>query len=147
LTLISFRPGTLHRLWRLLPARQRRRAGSEIAALFAPGIDRLSPPGQGGLAVAGELSRPSGLGEGARLTLRGLEALRVATWAMDVSGHLPAAGHDVPPPAAAIPPAGVPLVIHVNAPLLPLALLRLPRARAREACGQLLGLRVARPAT
>ncbi len=121
----------LHRLWRLLPARQRRRAGGEIAALLAPRIDRAPPPGQGGLAVAGELSRYSGLGEGARLMLRGLEALRVPTWAMDVSSYLPAANRDKSPSALAVPPAGAPLIIHVNAPMLPLVMVRLSRALVR----------------
>jgi glycosyltransferase involved in cell wall biosynthesis len=49
---------------------------------------------------------------------------------------------DLPPPVDArpeveiglsgIPPAGVPLVLHVNAPMLPLALLRLPSGVARN---------------
>jgi glycosyltransferase involved in cell wall biosynthesis len=127
----SFRPGALHRLWRLLPARQRRRVGVEVAALLAPRIDRAPPPARGGLAVAGELARPSGLGEGARLLLRGLEALQVATWAMDVSGVLPAADPATRRQAHIAPPAGVPLLLHVNAPLLPLVLLRLPRTLPR----------------
>jgi glycosyltransferase involved in cell wall biosynthesis len=133
----AFRPTVLHRLWRLLPARSRRRASAELAALLAPRIDRGMPPAQRGVAVAGELSRISGLGEGARLMLRGLEWLHVANWAMDVSGHLPAAGPDARMAAGVLPPAGAPLVIHVNAPLLPLVLLRLPRGflRGRRVVG------------
>jgi glycosyltransferase involved in cell wall biosynthesis len=82
--------------------------------------------------VVGELSRHSGLGEAARLTLRGLEALGVPTWSTDVSGYLPASDRGTPPPAVTIPPAGVPLLMNVNAPLLPLVLLRLSRAFVRE---------------
>jgi len=126
----AFRPTLPHRLWRLLPARPRRRVAGELAAVFAPRIDRLPPPAHGGVAVAGELSRISGLGEGARLMLRGLDRLGVASWAIDVAGRLPA-GAGGAGAAAAPPPAGVPLVIHVGAPLLPLLLLRLPRALPR----------------
>jgi glycosyltransferase involved in cell wall biosynthesis len=131
LTQETFRPGLLHRLWRLLPARQRRRASSEAIALLAPRIDRAPPPAHGGIAVAGELSRMSGLGEGARLMLRALETMSVANWAIDVSAHLPAAGPKPPAQAGRNPPAGVPLVIHVSAPMLPLVLLRLPRTLVR----------------
>ena len=123
----AFRPTLLHRAWRRLPAQQRRRVAARIAALLAPRIERGVPSARGGLAVAGELSRISGLGEGARLMLRALDRLQIAHWAMDVSGHLPAAGSGTPATHAAVPPAGVPLVVHVNAPLLPLVLLRLPR--------------------
>jgi glycosyltransferase involved in cell wall biosynthesis len=132
----TFRPTMLHRLWRLLPARQRRRLSGEAAALLAPRIDQPGPPAEGGLVVAGELSRLSGLGEGARLMLRGLEVLGVAAWPVDISSHLPAANpaprgwaSDSPPLAA--PPPGAALVVHVNAPLLPFVLLRLPRAVVR----------------
>ena len=127
----AFRPNLWHRLWRMLPAQQRRRMLGEVAAMLAPRIERSMPPARHGLVVAGELSRMSGLGEGARLMLRGLEWLGVANWAMDVGAYLPAAE---PGPRAApgpAPPDDAPLVIHVNAPLLPLVLLRLPRTLVR----------------
>jgi glycosyltransferase involved in cell wall biosynthesis len=126
----AFRPTLLHRLWRCLPARPRRRVAGGVAALLAPRIARGAVPARGGVAVAGELSRPSGVGEGARLMLRGLEWLHVPHWQLDVSGHLPAAGA-APIVPADPPPDGAPLVLHVNAPLLPLVLLRLPRALPR----------------
>ncbi len=59
------------------------------------------------------MDRASGLGEGARLYLAGLRALGVPCWE---------AGEGRPPP-----PPGVPLILHVNAAVLPLALLRLGR--------------------
>jgi glycosyltransferase involved in cell wall biosynthesis len=104
---------------------------TEVTALLAPRIDRGLPPARKGLAVAGELSRFSGLGEGARLIRSGLEALGVANWPVDVSAYLPADASRMPTGGCASPPAGVPLVIHVNAPLLPLVLLRLPRGFSR----------------
>ena len=127
----AFRPSLPHRLWRLFPAQRRRRLATEITALLAPRIARGMPVARHGVGVAGELSRLSGLGEGARLMLRGLESLGVASWAIDVGDYLPAAEPGPRAAPAPCPPAGVPLVIHVNAPLLLLVLLRLPRALLR----------------
>jgi glycosyltransferase involved in cell wall biosynthesis len=110
----------LHRAWRLLPARARRAALARATAAIAPRPDRDPPQPARGIAVAGELSRASGLGEVARLMLHGLAALDVPTWAIDTIGG-----------ADASVPAGVPLLLHVNAPQVPLALLRLPRGLAR----------------
>jgi glycosyltransferase involved in cell wall biosynthesis len=131
MTSTTFHPGPLHRLWRLLPAQERRRLASEVAAMLAPRIDPGLPPVRLGLAVAGEISRYSGLGEAARLFLRGLDHLHIANWAMDISGHLPAAagGRAIGP--CVEPPPGVPLLFHVNAPMLPLVMLRLPRRLPR----------------
>jgi glycosyltransferase involved in cell wall biosynthesis len=119
-----------HRLWRLLPVRPRRAALARVAALMAPRISRPPPPAAHGLAVAGEITRPSGLGEGARLMLAALHSLGVAHWAIDVGAALPAgAGGDSG--ARDLPPDGAPLVLHVNAPLLPLALRHLPEGVAQ----------------
>jgi glycosyltransferase involved in cell wall biosynthesis len=121
----------LHRLWRLLPAQRRRRMASEVTARLAPKIEPCPPPTRAGLAVAGEISRYSGLGESARLFLRGLRHLHVANWSMDISGHLPAAAGGTTIGPCEPPPPGVPLMFHVNAPMLPLVLLRLPRRLPR----------------
>jgi glycosyltransferase involved in cell wall biosynthesis len=127
----TFRPSTLHRLWRLFPPRQRRRLLSEATALLAPRIDRAPPPARVGVVVAGELSRASGLGENARLMLVGLQHLGVPHWPIDVAPLLPGASADLPVAAAGQPPPGAPLVLHVNPPLLPLVLLRLRGGLAR----------------
>jgi len=102
----------LHRLWRALPARSRRRLLSHGTALLAPRPDRPPPAvvPERGMIVGGEIGRASGLGEAARLMLRGLEAIGVPAHALQ---------------------AGLPLLLHVNAPLLPAALLRLPRGLLR----------------
>jgi glycosyltransferase involved in cell wall biosynthesis len=115
-----------HRLWRLLPTRPRRAMLARAAAMMAPPITQPPPAAAHGVAVAGELARPSGLGEGARLMLTVLSGLGVPTWPVDVGAALPAsaAGEQR---AAGLPPGGAPLVMHVNAPLLPLALRHLPR--------------------
>ncbi len=125
----------LHRLWRALPARSRRRLLSHGTALLAPRPDRPPPPVDPvrGMIVGGEIGRASGLGEAARLMLRGLDAL-------GLPGHALQAGLRIPGDASEAPagecshnrlPPGVPLLLHVNAPLLPAALLRLPRGLLR----------------
>ncbi len=116
----------LHRAWRLLPARARRAALARATAALAPHPHRAPPPPARGIAVAGELTRASGLGEVARLMLHGLAALDVPTWSIDTGTALAGGG------SHASVPAGVPLLLHVNAPHVPLALLRLPRALARD---------------
>jgi glycosyltransferase involved in cell wall biosynthesis len=117
----------LHLLWRLLPAEARRRWLAGGTALLAPSPDRDPPVVPGGMAVAGELGRASGLGESARLFLAGLAHLDVTTWPLPVDAPLLAR----PGAAGGVPPAGVPLLLHVNSPQTPLALLRLPRRLMR----------------
>lgn len=132
----SFRPNPLHRLWRLLPAQRRRQALAHLTALLAPRPG--APPSEParGLAVAGELSRASGLGEVGRLMLRGAERLGLPTWPLDIGP--PVGGSDMETVASRGTPApGAPLVLHVNAPVLPMALMRLGRAaiRGRQVIG------------
>ncbi len=67
----------MHRLWRSLPQDARRRWLIQASAWLAPRPDQPAPPARAGLAVAGELDRASGLGQGARLMLHGLETLGV----------------------------------------------------------------------
>jgi len=127
-----FHPHPLHRLWRWLPSRPRRRALTQATALIAPRPDLNPPPPARGLAVGGELSRASGLGEGARLMLLGAEQLGLPSWLLDVGPPVRERAPDHAPPRNETPrnetpPAGVPLVLHINAPLLPLAMLRLGR--------------------
>jgi glycosyltransferase involved in cell wall biosynthesis len=124
----------LHRLWRRLPAAPRRRAAARLAAFMAPRSKAPVPVASEGIIVAGELTRASGLGESARLMLRGLASLGVRAWPVDVSRFLPAHRADLPPPDGpeGPPPPGSSLVLHVNPPLLPLVLARLPRALVRN---------------
>jgi glycosyltransferase involved in cell wall biosynthesis len=82
------------------------------------------------MAVGGEIHRASGLGEGARLMLAGLAQLGVPHWGMQAGLSVPGEEPVVAEPCA-IPPPGVPLLLHVNAPQLPPSLLRLPRALIR----------------
>ncbi len=125
----GFRLHPLHAAWRMLPAGPRRRLFAHGTAWLAPRPDRQPPPARHGLAVAGELSRPSGLGEGARLMRAGLDRLGIANWGQDVGDRLPGGQEDRLP--LQMPPAGAPLVLHENPPSLPWALLHLPRGLIR----------------
>jgi glycosyltransferase involved in cell wall biosynthesis len=75
------------------------------------------------MIVAGEVGRPSGLGQGARLLAAGLAMLDVPCWTIEAGLFAAAAEKTYP--------AGAPLLLHVNAPVLPASLLRLPRGLMR----------------
>ncbi len=118
-----------HRLWRTLPAGARRRLLASGAAALAPRPDRVPPEATGGMIVGGEIGRATGLGQSARLMLAGLAALGVAGWGIEAGLRLPGDGAAAPPSGHL--PDGAPLLLHVNAPLLPAALLLLPRGLLR----------------
>ncbi|MDE2008004.1 MAG: glycosyltransferase [Rhodospirillales bacterium] len=118
----------LHRVWRMLPAEPRRRLLAGAVALIGPRTEAHPPAGAEGLIVAGELSRASGLGEAARLMLAGLRRMGVPCAAVDIGPLLPAHRADLPVIAAGPIRPSMPLVLHVNPPLLPWVLRRLPRA-------------------
>lgn len=107
-----------HKLWQRLPAASRRRFFAWATSLAVPPVRPHRVVATAGMIVAGEFSRNSGLGEGARLMVRALREMKIpcATWDIDrrvLEG-------DVTGP-------GAPLVIHVNAPMLPYAQLFMPR--------------------
>ena len=121
-----------HRAWRLLPAQGRRRLAVSAAAMLAPRPAKPAPDVTQGIIVAGEFTRASGLGEGARLMLLALKQLGVPCWSLDIGPLLPAHRDDLPASAPVEPPAGAALVLHVNAPLVPMVLLRLPRKLTQQ---------------
>ncbi|WP_428375110.1 glycosyltransferase family 4 protein [Lichenicoccus sp.] len=123
----------LHRLWRRFPPEGRRLLLARLGARLAPKPDRRPPEHCRGVIVGGEVGRASGLGEAARIMHRALDRIGVPTAALQ-------AGLDVPgekaPGSASAPvapdlPDGLALLLHVNAPVLPAALLRLPRGLVR----------------
>ncbi len=116
--------GPVHRLWRRLPLRGRRRVLGGMAGALAPYPDAAPAPATHGIAVAGEFSRICGLSEAARLTVAGLRQLGQEVREIDVSWRGPGLG------GKALPD-GMPLVVHVNAPDMPAALFRLGRGAAR----------------
>lgn len=116
-----------HTLWRLLPQTARRTAMAHTTAWFAPHPDRIPPPATHGLAVAGEFSRTSGIGESARLMAAAAERLGTKVWRADIAPPVDATA-ELPKPTDLLPPPGAPLAIHINPPQLPLAFLRGPRS-------------------
>jgi glycosyltransferase involved in cell wall biosynthesis len=62
--------------------------------------------------------------------LRGLQQIGMPSWTIDVGNLLPAHTADFAVTSEQ-PPPGAPLLLHVNAPLLPWVLLRLPRDLVR----------------
>jgi glycosyltransferase involved in cell wall biosynthesis len=119
----GFRPSLAHRAWRLLPPRARRKAISRLTALVAPHPDTTPPAPGHGIVVAGEISRASGLGEGARLMLEGARRLGLPASPLDVDTPI-GGGRQIEPPTGPSPADRAPLVVHVNAPFLPLAMCR-----------------------
>jgi glycosyltransferase involved in cell wall biosynthesis len=59
--------------------------------------------------------------------LRALKHLGIACWPVDIGPLLPAHSEDMRPPISDPPPPGPALALHVNAPMLPLVSMRLPR--------------------
>jgi glycosyltransferase involved in cell wall biosynthesis len=127
----GFVPTVSHTLWRGLPSTFRRRLLAQATGWAAPKPSRRIGPAAAGIAVAGEFSRASGLGEGARLMAEAARRLDIPVWTIDLPP--PVDGRrEVEVSASELPPPHVPLVLHVNAPMLPLALLRLPAAVAKS---------------
>ncbi len=127
---------TAHLLWRALPAMGQRTLVTQVSALLAPIADRAPAAAAQGVAIVGEFSRASESGDAARLMALTAERLGVPTWPIDIPpllGRKP----DFEPPQRRLPPPGVPLVVHMNPPLLPLALLQLGRdvTRGRRIIG------------
>ena len=113
----------------MLPPRPRRWLFAQGTAALAPRPDGQPASAVHGISVAGELSRPTGLGEGARLMRSALDHLGIANWGQDVGDRLP--GGQDGRLALEMPPPGAPIVLHENPPSLPWALLRLPRGLIR----------------
>ena len=63
--------------------------------------------------------------------IAGLKQLRIPCWSVDVSACMAGGASDTCPVASPIVPPGVPLVLHVNPPMLPHVLLHLPRTLFR----------------
>lgn len=119
----------LHRMWRLVPQRLRRAALQTASRIAAPRPNRPPPATSLGVQIVGEMGRISGLGEAARLLHSGVAALHADAGAIELAiGHRPAPAHPV---------AGAALILHVNAPSLPLLLARAPHdfLRGRRVIG------------
>jgi len=115
----------LTHLWRLLPPDARRTALYRASAALAPKARKPIPTWDGTVTIAGELSRPSGLGAGARLMAHALRQTTLPTHSLDL-GTLTAPKSPTPAEKRSIPPHAA-LILHVNSPQMPIALTRLGR--------------------
>jgi len=100
---------------------------------FATGLVRGRSPERGRFVVGGLFTSTLGLGEGARLFYGALESLGAEPRALNLSDAFPLhdrCAFDVG--AAPTPKGGGVLVIHLNAPELPVALLCAGRAQVRR---------------
>jgi glycosyltransferase involved in cell wall biosynthesis len=120
-----------HTLWRSLPAVLRRRIFAKTTGWLAPKPSSRTSPATRGLVIAGELGRASGMGETARLMAAAAGRLGLPVWTVDLPPPVDTRP-EVAVTVSAAPPPGTPLVLHVNAPMLPLALMRLPAALTRN---------------
>lgn len=122
----------LHRsVWQRLPRHLRRRGLEFLFRCISP-KPSPQPDGRGPICVAGVFQSPSGLGHSARLCLRAFSKAGYETRLFDLSGVLFARRGTVVPSASARWCKGPgTVVVHVNAPLLPLALWRLGRSRVQ----------------
>ena len=124
----------LHRyLWQSLPRSWRRAALFNAASIMSPRVSEGAKPADP-LIVAGTLRTASGLGESARLCHNALEKAGVAVYGIDLSEALmqprdyhPFSFHD----GRDVEGRGT-LIVHVNSPLVPLALWHLGRRFLRD---------------
>jgi hypothetical protein len=110
-----------HALWRLVPREFRRRSMSGIAARLAAKPDRLGPAVSSGVVVAGDIDGANGLAESARLLheVIAMHGMARGTVPLGLPSVVPKVQADLPKDAA--------LLAVINAPILPVGLLRHPR--------------------
>lgn len=124
--------GTLaHKVWRLLPMEFRRNAMSGLAARLAAKPDAAPPVTSNGIVVAGDLAGANGLAESARIMHDVIAANGFAR------GTVPLGLPSVVPSFHGEIPEGAAVLAVVNAPIMPVGLLRLPRnfLRGRRVIG------------
>ncbi len=132
---LSFKQQTalfLHRqVWQRLPKKMRRSAIEAAADLLAPRTAAKPQPGHM-VAVAGVLNASTGLGHSARLCEQALAMSGFATARIDLSQAMMAADVETVASVASFVPEGPgTIIVHVNSPLLPLALLAIGRRRLK----------------
>src|ERR1700748_1922407 len=109
--------GIKQSLWRGLPAGLRRRALAIATGWLAPQPSPRIGSERRGIIVCGELTTASGSGETARLIGEAAKRLDLQVWTINLPPRANG-GFDVELSGGSAPPRGVPLVLHVNAPML-----------------------------
>jgi len=116
-----------HSIWRKIPHAWRQRFFDEVTPVIAPRPSR-HPEGGMPIGIAGWFSSASGLGEGARLGYRALEASGLQPTAYDLSAAF--AQNDLPGAITTRPlepGTGGSLIVHINGPYMPYAMCMLGR--------------------
>ncbi len=110
-----------HRAWRLLPKDMRREAMAGVASKFVRKPCRQPPATSHGVIVAGDIAGANGLAESARIIHEALTPYGLARGLapLGLPSMVPANRADLPADAA--------LLAVVNAPILPVGLMRYPR--------------------
>jgi glycosyltransferase involved in cell wall biosynthesis len=123
---------TVRAVWRSIPLGLRRSLLFGTTRIAAPTAHMPGPPPAEPIVIVGPISSATGLGEGARLAMRALRDQGLDVRGVDVSpvmlGGDPAEPIDFGPRVASGPGT---VILHVNAPLAPLALLLLGRPALR----------------
>jgi glycosyltransferase involved in cell wall biosynthesis len=123
---------TARAFWRRIPPGLRRSLLFGTTRIAAPTAHMPGPPPAEPIVIVGPVSSATGLGEGARLAMRALRDQGLDVRGVDVSpvmlGGDPAEPIDLGPPVS---PGPGTVILHVNAPLAPLALLMLGRPTLR----------------
>ncbi len=115
-----------HWAWRLLPRDWRRDAMAGVAARLAVRPARVPPPHSHGVVIAGDVAGANGLAESARILHHVVAAHGFAR------GFIPLGLPSMVPRAHAPVPADAALIAVVNAPILPVGLLRYPKSFLRH---------------
>lgn len=116
-------------LRRLVPLELKKRLLIPATRMMLPDatLDRIQLS-EGRVTVAGLLSSPSGIGEGARLACERFAGLGYTVGAIDLTAHLRCPGGvRFSPPDIRPEDVGGPLIIHLNPPAFQVALLRFLR--------------------
>jgi glycosyltransferase involved in cell wall biosynthesis len=123
---------TARAVWRCIPPGLRRSLLFSTTRFAAPAARLPGPPPAEPIVIVGPISSATGLGEGARLAMRTLRDHGLDVRGVDVSpvmlGGDPAEPIDLGPP---VPTGPGTVILHVNAPLAPLALLLIGRPALR----------------
>lgn len=114
----------LRRAWQVLPRNLRREALFSATAWLAPRVRRPEPAGQGSLTVAGYFGAASGLGSATRRLYDGLCTAGLTPLQADLTGPLRQGPWGAP---LVVPTGAGTLIVHVNGPMLPWALLAIGR--------------------
>ncbi len=121
----------LYSHWKKLPQGLRRRALFAVASRIAPRPRLSDPPAANPIVVAGFLGTASGMGESARLCYDALTALGYDTRGVDLSGGILRQDLNLPEYrfrcGRSAGDTGT-MILHVNPPVISLALLSLGRA-------------------